>query len=78
MPKKDLIIALSKSNLDYDPSIIPQLWKLNNDLPEHIVDLLLTAIESTKEEYPEILSLLLTDCGLSCTSDAQKKKNSIL
>lgn len=73
MPRKDLIIALSKSNLDYDSSIIPQLWKMENDLPEHIVDLLLTALEAAQEEYPEILSLLLADCALSCTIDAQKK-----
>lgn len=73
MPKKDLIIALSKSNLDYDSSIIPQLWKVNNEIPEQVVDLLLTALESTQEEYPEILSLLLADCALSCTIDAQRK-----
>lgn len=73
MPKKELIIALKKSNLNYDPSIIPQLWKLDNDLPEHIVDLLLTSLESAEEEYPEILNLLLTESGLTCTFDAQDK-----
>jgi hypothetical protein len=73
MPKKELIIALKKSSLDYDPSIIPQLWTLDNDLPEHIIDLLLTSLESAEEEYPEILNLLLTESGLSCTCDAQKK-----
>lgn len=70
MPKKELIIALQKSNLDFDPNIIPQLWKLDNGLPEHIVDLLLTSLESAKEEYPEILNLLLTDYSLACTCEA--------
>jgi len=67
MPKKELIIALGKSNLDYDPSIIPRLWKLNNDIPDEIIDLLLTALESSTEEYPEILHLLLTNYGMNCT-----------
>lgn len=73
MPKKELIIALKKSNLDYDPNIIPQLWKLDGGLPEHIVDLLLTSLESAQEEYPEILNLLLTEGELTCTFDAQKE-----
>lgn len=67
MPKRELIIALSKSNLDYDPDIIPRLWKLDDDIPEEIVDLLLTALESSTDEYPEILHLLLTSYGMNCT-----------
>ena len=67
MPKKELIIALGKANLDYDPAIIPRLWKLNDDIPDEIIDLLLTALESSTEEYPEILHLLLTSYGMNCT-----------
>lgn len=70
MPKKELIITLQKSNLDYDPNIIPELWKVDNGLPEHIVDLLLTSLESAEEEYPEILRLLLADSSFACTIDA--------
>ena len=67
MPKKELIIALGRSNLDYDPDIIPQLWKLDDDIPDEIIDLLLTALESATEEYPAILHLLLTSSGMNCT-----------
>ena len=67
MSKKELIIALSKSNLNYDPGIIPRLWKLDDDIPDEIIDLLLTALESATEEYPEILNLLLTGNGMNCT-----------
>jgi hypothetical protein len=67
MPKKELIIALDKSNLDYDPGIIPRLWKLDEDIPDEIIDLLLTALESATEEHSEILHLLLTSYGMNCT-----------
>lgn len=67
MPKKELIIALSKSNLNYDPCIIPRLWKLDGDIPDEIIDLLLTALEAGSDEYPEILHLLLTNSGMNCT-----------
>lgn len=68
MPKKELIIALSKSNLNYDPCIIPRLWKLDGDIPDEIIDLLLTALEEEgTDEYPEILQLLLTSSGMNCT-----------
>jgi hypothetical protein len=73
MLKKELIIALSKSNLYYDPSVIPLLWELNGDIPEHIVDSLLTALESATEEHPEIIRLLLASPGMNCTSDAQQE-----
>lgn len=73
MPRKDLIIALIDSNLNFDSTLIPQLWKLQkDDLPEHILDLILTALESTEEEYPEILNQLIANSGLNCTFDAQK------
>ena len=66
MPKKELIIALSKSNLDYDPCIIPQLWKLGGHIPDKIIDSLLTALEADTDEHPEILHLLLTSSGMNC------------
>ena len=66
MPKKELILALSKSNLHYDPCVIPRLWKLDGDIPDEIIDSLLTALEADTDEYPEILNLLLTGSGMNC------------
>ncbi len=71
MPINDLIIALSKSSLDFDPSIIPHLWKGTHKIPEQVISSLLTSLEASPAEYPEILNILLTECGIGYTVDAQ-------
>ncbi len=71
MPINDLIVALSKSNLDFDPSIIPQLWKETHQIPEQVISSLLASLEASPAEHPEILNILLAECGLGYTVDAQ-------
>ncbi len=63
MPKNDLIIVLSKSTLEFDSCILPQLWLANNKIPDHVIDLLLTALENSAEDHPEILDCLLAEYG---------------
>lgn len=63
MSRKDLIIALSKSTLKFDSCVLPQLWLANNRIPEQVIDLLLTALENSEEDHPEILNFLLAECG---------------
>lgn len=69
MPINELIIALNKSNLKFDSNIIPQLWQSNHQVPEQVMDSLLTALEHSNEEHPEILGILLAECGPFYTLD---------
>lgn len=77
MPLNDLILALNKSNLDFDPSIIPQLWKATHRIPEQVMDALLAALEISPVEHPEILNLLLAECGPEYTVDVQKSVHDV-
>jgi hypothetical protein len=63
MPQKDLIITLHNSNLALDSGIIHLLWKEQGHISEKVLDLLLSALESSTEDYPEILNLLLVECA---------------
>lgn len=62
MAIKNLIIALNKTNLKFDPSIIPQLWLAKHHVPEMVIDSLLTALESSPDEHPDIINALLAEC----------------
>lgn len=61
MPSKTLILALYKSNLD--PKILHLLWKEQGHPSEQVFKLLLSALESSTEDHPEILHLLLAECA---------------
>jgi hypothetical protein len=63
MPINELIIVLSNSTLDFDSSILPQLWLANKKIPEQVIDKLLTALENSSEDHPDILEFLLAECG---------------
>ncbi len=69
MPINELIIALHNSTLDYNPNIIPQLWQSNHRVPEQVIDSLLTALEQSHTEHPDILCILLGECGPNYTVD---------
>lgn len=69
MPLNELIIALHNSNLNFDSNIIPQLWQSNQRIPDPVIDSLLTALEQSHEEHPEILNILLAECGPLYTID---------
>lgn len=62
MPIKNLIIALNKSSLKFDPNIIPQLWLAKHRIPDIVLDSLLTALENSPESHPEIINALLAEC----------------
>ncbi len=63
MPINELIIVLSNSTLAFDSNILPQLWLANNKIPEPVIDSLLTALENSSEGHPDILDILLAECG---------------
>jgi hypothetical protein len=63
MPINELIIVLSNSTLDFDSNILPQLWLANNKIPKPVIDSLLTALENSSEDHPDILNILLAECG---------------
>jgi len=69
MPLNELIIALNKSTLNFDSNIIPQLWQSNHRIPEEVIDSLLTSLEHSDEEHPEIIGILLAECGPCYTLD---------
>jgi hypothetical protein len=69
MPINELIIALNKSRLNFNPNIIPQLWQSNHRVPEQVMDSLLTALEQSHEEHPDILGILVAECGPNYTVD---------
>ena len=62
MPIKNLIVALNKSNLKFDPSIIPLLWLAKHKVPEIVIESLLTSIENSSEDHPDIINALLAEC----------------
>ena len=63
MPINDLIISLSNSNLVFPSNIIPMLWQAHNHIPKQVIDSLLTALEDSQEDHPEILNILLAECA---------------
>lgn len=69
MPINELIIALNRSKLEFNPNIIPQLWQSNHHIPEQVMDSLLTALEHSHDDHPDILCILLGECGPNYTVD---------
>ncbi len=76
MPLNDLIIALSRSTLSVDPAVLPQLWQADKAIPGQVFDQLLTALEASPDEHPELLHLLLAECGPAYTVDVPKNSPS--
>ncbi|AGF77636.1 hypothetical protein UWK_01064 [Desulfocapsa sulfexigens DSM 10523] len=63
MPINDLIIALSNSNIEVPSNVIPILWQAQNYIPDQVIDSILTALEDSQEDHPEILNILLAECA---------------
>jgi hypothetical protein len=63
MPIKDLILALNNTDLNIDSHTMGLLWHADNQIPEEVIDNLLFALENTNKEYPDILNILLAECG---------------
>jgi hypothetical protein len=74
VPPKDLILALHNSKLVLEPRIIHLLWKEQETISEELFDLLLSALESSTENYPEILNLLLAECAPYYTIEITENK----
>jgi hypothetical protein len=63
MPYRDLIIALHNSDLALDRRIFHLLWEEQGHTSEKVLHFLLSALETSAEDHPEILNLLLAECA---------------
>lgn len=70
MPIKNLIVALHKSTLCFDQEIFKYLWQENENIPAHVFDKILDALEKSDDIHPEILNILLTECEPIFTVDS--------